>query len=201
MASRLPIGGLLLEAAEGWSFSLRDGVIAGKRGTQPGVLRIITLAPNQVPQPATHEVCLRLAVDRFAIKSDRPTDVHLVQSATGPFGSACYRERKDLVCVWYCTRPAGLILGALACPAALAKAPDFKFTRAQCARMIGSAIFNRAEWGASDELSNFVTTEILQLEPPEAGGGGGDEAVPPGPEDKPAPGRPPKSGGSGRSRG
>jgi hypothetical protein len=117
----------------------------------------------------------------------------MLESATGPLGSACYRQGKDLVCVWYCTRPAGMILGALACPAALAKAPEFKFTRAQCARMIGSAIFNRAEWGASDELSNFVSTEILQLEPPEDAG---DEDVAPHPEDKPAPARPPKSGGS-----
>ena len=198
MASRLPIGGLLLEAAEGWSFSLRDGVIAGKPGKQPGVLRIVILAPNQVPQPATHERCLQLAVQRFAIKSDKPTDVHMLESATGPLGSASYREGKDLVCVWYCTRPAGMVLGALACPVALAKAPDFKFTRAQCARMIGSAIFNRSEWGATDELSNFVSTEILQLEPPEEQG---DEDVPSRPADKPAPGTPPKSGGSGRSRG
>jgi hypothetical protein len=199
MVSRLPIGGLLLEAAEGSSFSLRDGAIAGKRGKQPGVLRIITLAPNQVPNPATHERCLQLAAERFGIKSDKPTDVHMLETATGPFGSASYRQRKDLVCVWYCTRPAGMILGALACPATLAKAPEFKFTRAQCARMIGSALFNRAEWGASDELSNFVSTEILQLEPPEEEGRAADVA--PRPEDKPAPVRPPKSDGSGRSRG
>jgi hypothetical protein len=195
MVSRTPIGGLLLEAAEGWSFSLRDGVIAGKRGSNLGVLQIVYLSLNQVPHPVTHEVCLQIAAERFGIKTDRANDVHRFESATGPLGSACYRQGKDLICVWYCTRPAGLILGALSCPATLARSPDFSFTRAQCGRMIGSALFNRSEWGAADPLTNFVTTEILQLEPPDEGD---DEDAPPRPAEKPSADTPPRPGGPGR---
>lgn len=195
MASRLPVGGLLLEAAEGWSFSVRGGVIAGKRGKQPGVLRIVTIAPNQVPNPVTHEVCLQLAAERFHIRIDKPTDVHMFETVTGPVGSACYGTAKDLVCVWYCTRPAGLILGALACPAALAKLPDFRLTRAQCSRMIGSAVFNRAEWGGDDPLTQIVLTEMLD-EPREDIGSG---QVSPGPA-KPSAGTRPPEAGTGRRR-
>jgi hypothetical protein len=196
MASRLPVGGLLLEAVEGWSFSVRDGVIAGKRGAQPGVLQIVTLSSNQVPNPVTHEVCLQLAAERFDIRNDRPSDVHMLESATGPVGSACYNAPKDLVCIWYVTRPAGLILGALACPAVLAKAPDFRFIRAQCSRMIGSAVFNRAEWGGEDPLTQIVVTEMLD-QPVEPDPG---RHAPPGPAEKPSSGTRPESGGSGRRR-
>jgi hypothetical protein len=186
----------LLEAAEGWSFSVRDGAIAGKRGKRPGVLRLVTVASNEVPNPVTHEVCLRIAAERLDIRAEKPTDVQMFESATGPVGSACYTTIKDVVCVWYCTRPAGLILGALACRAALAKSPDFRFTRAQCSRMIGSALFNRAEWGGDDPLTQIVLTEMLQV-PQEDDPG---RRVAPRPADEPTSGTPPKSDGTGSRR-
>jgi hypothetical protein len=165
-STRTPIGGLLLEAAEGWSFSLRDGVVAGRRGKQPGVLHLISLAPNQIAPPLAHERVLQVAMQRFGITAGKATDVQMIESATGPFGSATFRQGKDVRTVWYCTRPAGFILGCLSCPAGLAKTPEFRFTRIQCHRMIGSALFNRAEWGGDDALSKFVATEILEQPPP-----------------------------------
>ena len=46
MPKRTPIGGLLLEAVDGWSFSVRDGTVAARRGMQPGVLRLTKRSPD-----------------------------------------------------------------------------------------------------------------------------------------------------------
>jgi hypothetical protein len=165
MMSRTPIGGLLLDAEGGWSFSVRDGTIAGKLGEQPGLLRVTTLAPNQLPQPLTHERCLQLAADWVGAAQAKLFDRQLTESATGPFGSASFLRGKDYVSVWYCTRPAGLIMGAYACPADFGRTPDARFIRARCARMIGSALFDRGSWGAQDELTKFLISELAPPEP------------------------------------
>jgi hypothetical protein len=164
MASRTAIGGMLLDTVEGWSFSLRDGVIAGRRGKQPGVLRIMSVAMNELKQPVTHDQCLQIASKWIDATSEKLTDVSAMQSATGPLGSATYHRRKDQIIVWYCTRPAGLIIGAYACPAALTATPEYRFLRAQCARMIASAIFDRLSWGGDDELTRIVISQLANDE-------------------------------------
>jgi hypothetical protein len=159
MMSRTPIGGLLLEAGDGWAFSVRDGTIAGKHGIDPGVLRVATLTSNLLPQPSTHEHCLQLAAEWVGVSHVNAADRQLMESVTGPYGSARYRRGKDDVSVWYCTRPPGLILGAYACPVEFGRTAAARFLRAQCARMIGSAIFDRGAWGGEDELTKFVMSE------------------------------------------
>jgi hypothetical protein len=169
MASRTSISGLLLESVEGWAFSVRDGVIAGRRRQEPGVFRIMTIEPNRLPQPLSHEDCLRFAEERVGKPEGAVFDRHMMQSITGPFGSASYRRGKDLICVWYCNRPAGLILGAYASPAELCRTPRYNLVRAQCARMIATAMFDRPAWGGEDELTKYLIAELAAEEPPDVG--------------------------------
>ena len=166
MSSRTSIGGMLLESVEGWSFSVRDGAVAGRRRREPGLLRIMSVAPNLLPQPLSHERCFELIEERVGAAEGTVSDRRMMQSVTGPFGSARYRRGKDVICVWYCNRPAGLIIGAYACPADLAKTPEYNLARAQCARMIATAVFDRPSWGGEDELTKCLIDQ-LEKEGPE----------------------------------
>jgi hypothetical protein len=161
----MSIGGLLLESGDGWSFSLRDGTIAGKLHDFPGVLRIAIVASNQVPQPCTHEWCLQLAKDWVGAARAKLVDVQLSESVTGPFGSASFRRGKDDVTLWYCTRAPGLILGAYGCPVPFGRTPDGRVVRARCGRMISSAVFDRTTWGAEDELTKLLVEQRASDEP------------------------------------
>jgi len=116
MRQRTPIGGLLLEAVEGWRFSLRDGTIAGRRGYQPGVLRMTSTAPNELERPITHESCLQIAAKFANVPQPMLRSQQTVASATGPFGWGSGRWGKDYLCAWYCCRPSGLIVGVYAFP-------------------------------------------------------------------------------------
>jgi hypothetical protein len=159
---------MLLETVEGWSFSLRDGVIAGRRGKQPGVLRITSMSMNELRQPITNEQCLEIAAKWMDVTNEKASDVHGLQSATGPIGSATFHRGKDHIVVWYCTRPAGLIIGAYATPAALTATPEYRFLRAQCARMIASALFDRLSWGGDDELTQILISQLAKDEEEES---------------------------------
>jgi len=151
MPKRTPIGGLLLEAVEGWKFSLRDGTIAGRRGDQPGVLRLTTTSANLRPSPITHEWCMQMAA-RFARVLEPVFRSHQsVASATGPFGWGSGRYGKDYLCAWYCNRPPGLILGVYAFPVSLKEESEQQRATEEAAHIVTSALFNRPSWGATEE--------------------------------------------------
>src|SRR5438477_6886926 len=159
MRPQTPIGGLLLQAVEGWRFSLRDGTIAGRRGMQPGVLRITSKAPNQLVRPITHEACLQIAASFASVPQVMLRSQETVASATGPFGWGSGRWRKDYLCAWYCCRPAGLIIGVYAFPVFHFHERDQQDALNECGHMISNAFFDRSEWGADDELSQFIARQ------------------------------------------
>jgi hypothetical protein len=152
----------------------------------------MSVAPNLLPMPITHEHCLKLAEERVGTAEGGVFDRRMMQSVSGPYGAASFRRGKDLICVWYCNRPAGLIFGAYACPAALAKTPEYNFTRVQCARMIATAVFDRPAWGGDDELTKCLIDDLARDEPPAT-----DRASQP-PLKPPDPGPPPARGGGKR---
>src|SRR5258705_9847765 len=159
MRQRTPIGGLLREAVEGWRFSLRDGTIAGKRGYQPGVMRITSKAPNELERPITHESCLQIAAKFANVPQPMLRSQQTVASATGPFGWGSGRWGKDYLCAWYCCRPSGLIVGVYAFPSSFFHEREQQDALNECARMVATAIFDRTLWGADDELSRFLTAQ------------------------------------------
>src|SRR5215207_7301591 len=86
MRQLTPIGGLVLELAEGWRFSLRDGSIAGRRGAQPGVLLLTSHGPNELESPITHESCLKFAAKFAKVPEAMLRKQQTIASMTGPFG-------------------------------------------------------------------------------------------------------------------
>src|SRR3954466_3037948 len=150
MPKRTPIGGLLLEGVEGWKFSLRDGTIAGRRGDQPGVLRLTTQAANLLPNPITHEWCLQVAAQFARVHEPVFRSQQTIASATGPFGWGSGRWDKDYICAWYCTRPPGLILGVYAFPAIHVEVPEQRYALDEAAHIVSSAVFDRPAWGMDD---------------------------------------------------
>ena len=56
----LAIGGLLLPANSAWQFVEVDGVIVGRRRHAPGMLQILHTSQDNLPQPLTHDFCLRV---------------------------------------------------------------------------------------------------------------------------------------------
>jgi len=159
MRQRTPIGGLLLEAVEGWRFSLRDGTVAGRRGLQPGVFRMTTKAPNELARPITHESCLQFAAQFAGVPQVILRSQQTVASITGPFGWGSGRWRKDYLCTWYCCRPPGLILGVYVFPANLFHEREQQDALNECGHMISSAIFDRPSWGADDEITRFLVAQ------------------------------------------
>lgn len=159
MTPRTPIGGLLLQDVEEWAFHVQpDGAIAGRRRGDSGVLRIVTTPPDVLQQPVTHEQCLAIARTLADVPDAVAFGRQMMESVSGPFGSARFRRRaddgsEDLVRIWYCNRPSGLITGIYACSLEESRGPLHGFIGSQCAHMIGSAIFNRPAWGADDELT------------------------------------------------
>jgi len=172
MASRTPIGGLMLEEIEGWAFHVQpDGGIAAKRNDDSGVLRIFVTPSDRLRQPVTHEECLRIARTVAKVPDAPPFGQQLMQSITGPFGSARFRRagengHDDLVRVWYCNRPPGLIMGIYACSFEASRGSWYGLVGAECAHMIGSAIFNRPAWGGDDELTRVLLTNLKDTDTP-----------------------------------
>jgi hypothetical protein len=160
MRQLTPIGGLVLELAEGWRFSLRDGTIAGRRGMQPGVLLLTTHGPNELERPITHESCLKFAAKFAKIPEAMLRKQQSIASMTGPFGWGSTRWGKDYVSAWYCCRPSGLIIGVYAFPVALFHDREQQDALNECSSMISSALFDRTSWGADDELTRFLVREL-----------------------------------------
>jgi len=158
----MPIGGLLLEAVEGWRFLLRDSTIAGRRRRQPGVLRLASVAPNRLTRPISHESCLQIGAKFACVPVEMLRRQKTIASATGPFGKGSGRWGKDYLSVWYCCRPAGLIIGVYAFPVNFFYEPEQQEALGECAHMVSSALFDRtiwAAWGADDELTRFLIAQ------------------------------------------
>ena len=161
MPKRTPIGGLLLEAVGGWKFSLRDGTIAGRRGHEPGVLRLTTHAANLLPNPITHEWCMQLAARFARVLEPVLHSQQTIANATGPSGWGRGRFGKDYICAWYCNRPPGLILGVYAFPAIHLDKPEQKYALDQAAHIVASAVFDRPSWGCDEEpLTRFLIDQL-----------------------------------------
>jgi hypothetical protein len=157
MFTPTPVGGLLLDDVEGWTFAVHDGVIAGRYKNEPGVLRIATIASNRLPHPVTHAECLSRAAELAEVADPKPSDWMTSQSLTGPYGSASFDRGSDRVFVWYCCRSPGVIVGAYSCPADLSGTWAIRGLRVQCNCMITTAIFDRRIWGADDEITRVLT--------------------------------------------
>ena len=153
---RTSIGGLLLEAMDGWHFWMQDGVIGGSRNNDPGFLRIVNILSSDIPQPPTHEQCLELAAKAADTVGLPFTARNLMHSVTGPFGAATFERGKDVVRVWYCNRPSGVIIGIYSVPAELSITDSYRFITNQCARIIYSAFYDRPSWGASDRTTQML---------------------------------------------
>ena len=158
---RTSIGGLLLEAMDGWHFWMQDGVVAGNRGSDPGFLRVFNVLSSDISQPPNHEQCLDIAAKAAGTEGLPFTARILMHSVTGPFGAATFERGSDTVRVWYCNRPSGVIIGIYSCPTELSATDSYRFITNQCARIIYSAMYDRISWGAVDKL-----TEV-QIEPPQ----------------------------------
>jgi hypothetical protein len=171
MALRTPIGGLLLNVVEDWAFHVQsDGAIAAKHREHSGILRMFVTPSERLQQPVTHGQCLEIARTLADVSHAAPLDHQLKESITGPYGSARFRRRApdgsgdDLIRVWYCNRPPGLIIGVYTCSFDASRAPWYPIIGTQCAQLIGSAVFNRPAWGGDDELTRVLVTQ-LQDEP------------------------------------
>jgi hypothetical protein len=160
---RMAIGGLLLPEDPAWDLSESDGEIVGRRGDDPGRLRIMHVAQNTLPQPVTHDFCL--TVLRILAKTEEePTDRQMMESVCGPYGAATFLRGREVVRAWYCRRPPGLIVGMYTCPAALARGPAYQFVSGQCAHMMAEVLFDRPSWDATDPLTQVLMPNFERLE-------------------------------------
>jgi hypothetical protein len=164
MLDRTSIGGLLIEEAQDWAFSVQDRIIAGRFRDDSGILRMTTIAPNQLSQPVTHEECLSHCA-ALAEVTEKPADWYRGESGTGPYGSASFQRGSDRVFVWYCARLGGLIVGAYACAADVSRTRENRGIRARCNYMITSALFDRRIWGGDDELTRWMTALLAADDP------------------------------------
>jgi hypothetical protein len=161
MPKRTPIGGLLLEAVEGWRFSVREGTIAGRRGNDPGLLRLTTRPTNVLPKPITHEWCIQVAARFARVYEPALHSQQTIANVTGPFGWGGGRWGKDYVCAWYCNRPPGLIIGVYAFPAGQLDKLAQNRALDEAAHIVASAVFNRPSWGGTDEpLTRYLIDQL-----------------------------------------
>jgi hypothetical protein len=171
---RLAIGGLLLPEVPEWTFSERDGEVIGRPPPEgPGLLQILYVPQEELPQPVTHEFCM--SVIRLVLKTaSPPTDREMKESVCGPYGAATFvrriprgrrRGEDELIRAWYCRRLPGLIYGVYTCRESLAHGPVYERTRAACARIMSGVLFDRVGWGDADDpltqvlLNNFYRVE------------------------------------------
>jgi hypothetical protein len=166
MMSRTPIGGLLLENVEGWTFHVQpDGTVAGRYGDDSGLLRIFIIPPNHLDNPVTHEQCLAFAQRLADVSEKRASSRQMMQSISGPFGSAYFERADELVRIWYCNRAPGLVIGIYTCSIEASRTSGNRRIARQCAHTIGSAIFDRPSWGGDDELTRFLQANLTCDDP------------------------------------
>ena len=168
MFERTPIGGLLLENVDGWTFTVQDGVIVGRFPDDLGVLLMTTIASNKLPNPVTHETCFAHAAQLAAVEDATPSDWITLQSVTGPYGSANFRRGLDRVYCWYCYRAPGLIVGAYCCQADLTRTYESKRLQRQCNQMITSAVFDHRIWGVDNEMTRLLIALLGADDTPQA---------------------------------
>jgi hypothetical protein len=126
------------------------------------VLRMSSVAANQLERPIGHESCLQIAARFACVPAQMLRRQKTIASATGPFGKGSGRWGKDYLSVWYCCRQAGLIIGVYAFPVTLFYEPEQQEAMGECAHMVAQALFDRtawAAWGANDELTKFLVAQ------------------------------------------
>jgi hypothetical protein len=170
--SHLAIGGLLLPEVRGWTFSERDGAIVGRPTRGQGVLRILHVPQEIMPQPVTHEYCM--SVMRMALNAGQPTDHRMMESVCGPYGSATFvrpirrgrwRGEDDVIRAWYCRRLPGMIYGLYTCRKSVAHGPAHQQAIAACAHIMSGVLFDRVGWGhADDPLAQVLLNHFNRVE-------------------------------------
>lgn len=153
---RVSLGDVLLIPLGEWQFQVLPGELVGRRQPRGGMLEIQTVLHDSV-EGDSHEIGLREAT-RVARCPPwlKPFDRIQLETPTGPFGSASFHHNNDFVCVWYCYRPIGLILGAYACAWHLHTEREYRHAIGECESMLLSAVFNRPAWGATDPLTQSL---------------------------------------------
>ena len=170
---RLAIGGLLLPEVPQWTFSQRDDEIIGRPSGGPGVLQILHVPQETMPQPVTHEYCMSV-MRMVLLTAGPPTDREMKESVCGPYGTATFvrpirsgrwRGEDELIRAWYCRRPPGMIYGLYICRKSLTHGPAYRQASAACARIMSGVLFDRVGWGdADDPLTQVLLTHFDRLE-------------------------------------
>jgi hypothetical protein len=170
---RLAIGGLLLPEVQGWVFSERGEMIVGQPPAGPGVLQILYVPQETIPQPVTHDYCMSV-MRMVLMTTSRPSDREMKESVCGPYGAATFvrkirsgrwRGENELIRAWYCRRPPGVIYGLYICRKSLAHGPSYEYTRAACARIMSDVLFDRVAWGdAEDPLTQVLLHDFERVE-------------------------------------
>src|SRR3954462_10965085 len=95
----LAIGGLLLPAESAWTFMVVEGVIVGRRRNAPGMLQILHTSQANLPQPLTHDFCLRVL--QIMLKRDAaPTGRRMQEAVCGPYGAATFVNETNVCRGW-----------------------------------------------------------------------------------------------------
>ena len=158
------IGGLLLPADSAWKFVEVDGVIVGRRRNAPGMLQILHTSQDNLPQPLTHDFCLRVLQIMLKLEAE-PTDRQMRESVCGPYGAATFLKESDVCRAWYCRRPPGLIYGVYICPTAAAHGTGYSLMSADCAHIMAEVLFDRIAWGSvEDPLTEVLINNFDRLE-------------------------------------
>jgi hypothetical protein len=156
---RVAIGGLLLPEVPGWEFSERDGAIVGRPPRGPGVLQILYVPQETMPQPVTHEYCMSV-MSMVLMTAGQPTDCERKESVCGPYGAATFvrpirrgrwRGEDELIRAWYCRRLPGMIYGLYTCRKSLAHGPAYEQVRAASAHIMSKVLFDRVGWGTPED--------------------------------------------------
>jgi len=172
---RLAIGGLLLPETPGWKFSLRehDPAIFGRPSGGPGLLQILHVPQETISQPVTHEFCILVA--SMVLKTDaHPSGRVMMESVCGPYGAATFvrtiqsgrwRGEQEVVRMWYCRRPPGLIYGLYFCRKSIAHGRAYERAMATCARIMANVLFDRPAWAdENDPLTQVLSKNFERVE-------------------------------------
>jgi hypothetical protein len=101
-----------------------------------------------------------MAADFAGVSNAPPTKRRMTENVTGPVGSATFLSPEAFIRLWYCCRPAGLIVGVYSCPSDTLHTIEHRLAIAQCGHMITSAIFDRPSWGGDDVLTQVMIAQL-----------------------------------------
>jgi hypothetical protein len=159
--SRIAVGGLMFEENQEWTLDVQAGgsIIVGRRlGDDVGLLCVRYCAADTLRGPLTHEYCLEVARVMLNVPGgDRVEQIELHEGPSGPHGAATFLGGRDVRRVFYCNRPAGLIVGVYSCPAEFARDALRNLARRESEHLLSTAVFDRPSWGGADPLTRILT--------------------------------------------